>query len=145
MVQKIALSQGKNAVVDQEDYDWLSKWKWTYDTHGYAYRRDYKQNKKIYMHRVILRPSEGLVSDHINRDKLDNRRINLRAVTKLENNRNHGVSKRNKSGYTGVIWFKPAQLWRAYYGGKTGRVELGYFKKKTDAINARRDYVDGLR
>lgn len=143
-MKHITLSQGKFAIVDDLDFEWLNQWKWTYDSHGYAYRRDYKADKKIYMHREILRPEPGLITDHINRNKLDNRRLNLRAVTKLQNNRNHGLSKRNKSGYTGVIWFKAAKAWRAYYGGKEGRVELGYFNDIADAVKARNEYVTGL-
>lgn len=143
---KILLSQGKNAIVDSVDHGWLSQWKWTYDSsNGYVYRRDYKANKKVYMHREILKPKRGFVSDHINRDRLDNRRSNLRQVTQLQNARNHGKSRSNKSGYTGVHWFKPARLWRAYYGGGTGRIELGYFHDIRGAIKAREDYVSGLQ
>ena len=71
------------AKVDVSDFDYLSQWKWKLHKNGYAYRNSRHGN--IYMHRLILNPPNGLETDHINLDRLDNRRENLRAVTHAEN------------------------------------------------------------
>ena len=78
MSKQIPLSQGKFAAVDDADYDWLAKHKWTYDYKGYAMRRS--ANVTIYMHRVVLNASGPVMVDHVNGDGLDNRRENLRIV-----------------------------------------------------------------
>jgi len=87
----IPLTQGKVAIVDAADYDWLNQWKWYASKEGrvfYAIRRDNDcggRDIKVRMHRVILGVPTGLEGDHINGDGLDNRRANLRTVTKQQN------------------------------------------------------------
>lgn len=75
--------------------------------------------------------------DHINHDRLDNRIINLREATGTENHKNMSMDKRNKSGFTGVHWYKRASKWEASItvGGKLKY--LGYFQDIQDAITAR--------
>jgi hypothetical protein len=72
-LKTIKLSQGKEVIVDEEDYAYLSQWKW-YFNGGYAVRGC---KKRILMHRVIMATPDDKVTDHINRDKLDNRRCNF--------------------------------------------------------------------
>src|SRR2546430_16319669 len=98
--RKIKLTRGKYALVDLVDYEWLSQWKWYCSARGYAARRLYPENKVVYMHRVII--PEGEEVDHINHDKLDNRKSNLRPCTHKQNLRSRGLNKNNKSGYKGV-------------------------------------------
>jgi len=93
----IPLTQGKFAIVDAEDYDWLNKHKWcackvkqTY----YAKRKG--KGKLVCMHRQITSAPPHLLVDHINRNGLDNRKKNLRLCTRAENSRNRR-SLRNKS------------------------------------------------
>lgn len=93
------------------------------------------------MHRLILSTEEGMDTDHINQNKLDNRRGNLRPLSRSFNNHNQGPRRNNTSGHTGVNWFKPAKLWRAYIKVESvspKRIELGYFKTKEEAIKARK-------
>ena len=122
MTAKIALTQGMTVLVDREDLEWLSKWKWHYGhATGYA-RRNARVGERllpaqcpIYMHREILKPAAGLECDHINGNKLDNRRRNLRAVTHLINTRcEHKQRRNNTSGYKGVSWNKQHKMWAAY-------------------------------
>lgn len=97
----IKLTQGKQTIVDDEDYQYLSQWKWHYDK-GYVYRT----LKKISMHRVLMQAKKGQIVDHINLDTLDNRKSNLRFVTRLENSINRAKTKANTSGYKGAYKIK---------------------------------------
>ncbi len=97
-VEYITLTQGKKAIVDDEDYEWLSKHKWNF--HRYPKRRDGKEG--LLMHRAIMKPPDGYEVDHINRNTLDNRRSNLRIVSRKQNADNRGMFKNNTSGVKGV-------------------------------------------
>jgi hypothetical protein len=99
-------ANGRVTLVDDEDYDWLRKFTWRFDDHtGYAktqvWNHDQRRAHTRKLHNLLLPPKQGWCADHINRDKLDNRRANLRYVTKGENNRN-AFRCDNTSGYTGV-------------------------------------------
>lgn len=88
------------------------------------------------LHRVILGlPAEWV--DHINRDRLDNRRINLRTVTATENNRNRSISCANKSGVKGVSFCNTRKKWIAYVSKNGKNLNLGGFIDKEAAIAAR--------
>lgn len=76
--------------------------------------------------------------DHINGNRSDNRIVNLRAVSGLENNRNTKRYKNNTSGVLGVSWHKPDCRWRAHIKLPSGHITLGNFKDKNDAIAARK-------
>ncbi len=94
------------ALVDDELYDELNKYHWSISTNGYAQRRVKIGNRTsiIHMHRQIMGLTFGdkQCIDHINRDRLDNRKSNLRLCTRTENNHNMKLNKRNKSGAKGV-------------------------------------------
>ena len=75
--------------------------------------------------------------DHINRNKLDNRTINLRKCTIQENNRNHAKANNNTSGFIGVGWNKQDMVWVADIWINYKHISLGRFKQKEDAIRAR--------
>jgi len=63
-------------------------------------------NKKIRLHRLIINASEGDIADHISRNKLDNRKINIRLCTSSQNSMNRSKLSINTSGHTGVGWNK---------------------------------------
>ncbi len=109
-VKRIPLSGGLYAYVDAADYEWLSQYTWACHG-GYAARRE--NGKIIFMHRAIMRPPKGMVVDHIDSNKLNNCRVNLRNCTPRENGRNRakrigtssrfrGVTRRKDSGGYGV-------------------------------------------
>lgn len=111
---KISLSQGKFAIVDEDDFENLMQWKWHYTNTGYARRNDKTNNRKaIKMHRYIMDAPEGMDVDHINGNGLDNRKSNLRIVTH-QNNQFNMRSNRGSSKYKGVSFDKQTGLWRAY-------------------------------
>ena len=140
----IPLSQGLVALVSDEDYEYLSQWKWyAAKCSGgyYARRMDHKTGKLIYMHRVITSAPPDLVPDHINYNTLDNRRENLRLLTSTENLKNrspqkrHDLGKRFVAGYRGIRHFE-GRYWRAqiHINGKS--VHLGTFPTAEAAARA---------
>lgn len=133
---RIPVGDGEFALVDATDHAWLSRWRWGKNSRGYAYRKSGRQG--VLMHRLILEPPDGFEVDHVNRDKLDNRRVNLRAVTRSANHRNRGLSARNVSGVSGVIWDEQRGLWRASITVERKRRELGRFSTLRGAVAARR-------
>ena len=76
--------------------------------------------------------------DHINHVRNDNRIVNLRNVTKIENGRNQKLRSTNKSGVMGVYWDKGASKWRAVITHNNKKVHLGWFKDLDDAATARK-------
>lgn len=95
----IWLTHGRYAIVDVEDYEWLSKGKW--QLHKGRYARN--GNLHVAMHREILRAPKKVPTDHINGNGLDNRKSNLRLCTSRQNSFNRGASRINTTGFKGVI------------------------------------------
>jgi len=77
--------------------------------------------------------------DHINGNKDDNRIINLRSVSHLENHRNQKLRSTNTSGVMGVSWHKPASKWQAQVKVKGESIHLGSFSEFADAVAARQE------
>ena len=140
-MKQIPLTQGKFAIVDDEDYEELSKYNW-YAWRGngtyYAVRSigKYPNRSKERMHRRIMKAHKGQEVDHINRDSLDNRRCNLRLCTRSQNMANMSSYRKNcSSKYKGVSWDKIHRKWVAYIcRGKQRR--LGFFISEIDAAKA---------
>jgi hypothetical protein len=144
-VNKIYLSQGKFAIVDDEDFEWLSKWKWSLCS-GYAVRKIYLGNidgkyksKRFSMHREIMKVSKELKIDHINRNRIDNRKINLRTCNATQNLMNKKHQKNSASGIKGVRWREDIKKWHVEIQANKKRFYLGVFIEMSDAINAYND------
>lgn len=140
MTREIRLTQGKVALVDDEDYEQNSKYNWQYMGHrgGYAIRSQYGQGKPktIYMHRVVMDAPSGVEVDHINGDSLDNRRLNLRLATHAQNMHNRKLQKnKHVSIYTGVRP-SPARRWAAYISVNCWPKYLGTFATELEAAYA---------
>lgn len=127
-------------IIDEDDFDTVSKYCWYENNCGYAVTRISK-SRQILLHRLIMFGIDGAVSDikidHINRNKLDCRKINMRTCTDAENVLNRGLSSRNKSGVTGVIWRPNEKKWQAYICKDRRCISLGYYTNKDDAVCAR--------
>ena len=141
--RRIPLTQGRFAIVDPQDYQRLSKYKWRLcRTRGknvlYAERSIRLPGGKysrLLMHRQLIATPDGYVIDHINGCGLDNRRANLRLATVAQNAWNS--KKRNpRSGYKGVWFAGDKGLWRAAIVCHGRRIHLGYFKDKIAAAKA---------
>ena len=140
-MRQIKLTQGKFAIVDDDLYNELSKYNWCVTNQpstSYAVRNE--NNATIRMHRQILnlKYGDGKIVDHINRNGLDNRKGNLRIVSKAINCRNHGGHSDNTSGYTGVSWHKGINKWQAQINSRDRFINLGYHSNIKDAIDARK-------
>lgn len=141
----IALSQGKFAIVDDNDFDYLNKYKWsaclkrrgTINELWVAVRsiKDIKTKSHrniISMHREILGfPDKSI--DHINNDSLDNRRDNLRLVDCVQNGANKRGQTNNRSGYRGVWFDKDLKKYRANIKPGNKTIHLGCFLTKEEA------------
>ena len=134
-MKKITLTRGKFAIVDDEDFDALNQWKWWFTTRGYAVREE--KRKLVFMHRLINKTPNGFDTDHINRNKLDNRQANLRTVTRSQNFMNINPRKNNTSGVKGVQ--RHAEGWMARIKLNYKTIYLGYFKRFEDAVTARKN------
>ncbi len=142
-IRIIWLTKGKFAIVDIEDYQMLSRLKWYFGSNGYAVRGDYAggKNKKIYMHRVINKTPNGQHTDHINRNRLDNRKDNLRIATVQGNARNRESTPGSTSRYLGVCYLKKRKRWQA--AGKINGASkyLGNFTDEVDAAKAYNKFI----
>ena len=136
-VAYIHLTQGKIATIDAMDLFLVEGISW-YFNRGYARGNIYINGgqKCIKLHRLIMSAPDGMEVDHINLDKLDNRRCNLRLATAAQNQRNRPAYSTNTSGYKGVMWHKGANKWRARIvcGGK--KHSLGLYESKELAYEA---------
>ena len=109
-MKEIKLTQGKVALVDDEDFEFLSQWKWcaskpTYSKAYYALRGEWirkGKTKPILMQRVIMNTPEGLTVDHIDHNGLNNQKSNLRNCTQSQNRKNRTPNYDSTSKYLGV-------------------------------------------
>ena len=137
---EIPLTQGKVALIDDEDWDLVSGYKWhaskvlnTYYARTRVKRADGSKTF-LYMHRLLL----GLVgrkvkADHRDGDGLNNRRENLRSCSHAENLRNRGAQVNNISGLKGVSWHKQSGKWDASIRVNGKGKHLGLFTTKEAA------------
>lgn len=105
----IKLTRGYETVVDDEDYDWLSKYNWNASWRGaayYAYRprlnSDGPGPSTIAMHRTIMKTPDGLFVDHINENTLDNRKENLRNCTRAQNYHHRKKRRDSQCSFKGI-------------------------------------------
>ena len=148
----ISLTQNKKTIVDNEDYAYLIQWKWRITANGYAVTyekgKSHKTRQIICMHRLIINAPEDMVVDHKNRDRLDNRKINLRICTQTQNNGN--MRGHNRYDCKGVEFVKfngggktlRKKPWRSRLKIAGKRIELGTYVTKEEAIKA---YYEGAR
>jgi hypothetical protein len=133
----IPLTRGKFAIVDDEDFKRLSKFKWTYSD-GYAIRFVGKrgEQKKIYMHREITNAPEDMEVDHVHGNRSDNRKSELRLCTRKQNDTNSTIRSDNTSGFKGVTYRKDRKVWWAQIFHDGHWEFLGSYKSPEDAAKA---------
>jgi len=142
-MKEIALTQGKVTVVDDADFEWLNQYQWFAHKERknyYAARNIHHNGKRTLsrMHREILGLESGdkILTDHANRDSLDNRRFNLRTVDYSMNGYNEEPRKTNKSGYRGVSWHSKNKRWRIQMRFNGCLLHGGEYKNISEAVEA---------
>ena len=139
-MKEMLLSKGELCLVSDEDYDWICHLKWYRGTCGYAvvyiYCPKTKKQHGLFMHRVILRLKSNESCDHINGNRLDNRRENLRIATQAENVRNASAQKGSTSKFKGVYWNKRRKKWHSQVRIGSTRFHLGFYKEEEEAGRA---------
>lgn len=143
-MKTIPLTKGKNAIVDDDMYQTVNCHKWQYQQSsqgrnvGYACRPTPRikgaKRTRIYLHREILGVVNGQQVDHINGDRLDCRKANLRLCTAAQNQMNRRFfdgSKRSK--HRGVVWYKLSNKWGARITLKGKECYLGQYEAEEDA------------
>jgi len=131
----IPLSRGLVALVDDEDLFLVAGKKWHVSSRGYACRHEGRRPTREYvrMHRLILGTPNGVSVDHINGDRLDNRRANLRIATQFQNVGNMRLPSHNTSGFKGVSWDRANKKWRSVIHPLGRQLTLGRFDDSRDA------------
>jgi len=135
----IPLTKGFFALVDEGDYARVSEFIWHATDQGdgrfYA-ARSIGNSGKQFLHSFILATPYEIEVDHVNRDPLDNRRLNLRPATSSDNKCNRGLQSNNTSGFKGVSFSKSAGRWEAYVKKDYKKVHLGLFSSAENAAIA---------
>lgn len=130
--------KGSAVLIDDEDYGLVSQYSWRMLPDGYVHTspRVRGQNRKleIRLHRLIMDASKGLEVDHINGNKLDNRRSNLRLCNRWQNKANTRIISTNTTGFKGVSWHK--DKWQASIRVMGRLIYLGRYHTKEEAARA---------
>lgn len=140
-MKRIKLGSKGYAVISDQDYEMVTERSWHKSKRGYAVNDSNRNGnrKVIYLHQFILGKKDGFEIDHKNGDKLDNRRENLRYLTRSHNAIN-SKPRNSYSGVTGVTWFSRDQKWRAHIMINGKQIHLGYFEDKAEAVLARKNF-----
>ena len=142
-MEKIPLTQGKYAIVDDDQFVSLSQFRWFAQKHGRTYyplRWKYLDGGKrkiiIRMHRLIMNAPDGIEVDHKDGNGLNCQKENMRFCNHQGNSQNRRVNINSQSGFKGVSWHKYKNKWMARIG-HDGQIEnLGNFTDKEDAALA---------
>jgi hypothetical protein len=128
-------TKNEKILIDKEDYEKIKDVCWT-NAAGYCV--GYRKGQWVTLHRLITDCPKNMEVDHINHNTLDNRKCNLRIVTRSQNNMNHGLRKDNTSGVVGVRLHSCGKwVARIFINGK--EQHLGLFLTKEEAITARKE------
>ncbi len=128
----------KYTIIDTVDYELVKDlcWRESGDHYAKAYRKAPIYGD-IRLHRLLMNPDKQEEIDHENRDRLDNRRINLRVCTSAKNSMNSSIRSDNTSGYIGVQFIKSTGTYEANIQINGKHIYIGRYKNKQDAITAR--------
>ena len=133
---EIPLTQGKVALIDDDDYELICLYKWhahcTMDGRWYAKA----SSGQLSMHRLIMNPADVMEIDHIDGDGLNNQRSNLRVCTSTQNKGNMKKAQGKSSRYKGVCWDYSRNKWIVHIHKNNRQFHLGRFENEEDAARA---------
>lgn len=145
-MKELILSKGQKALVDDDDFYWLSQWNWSaVIIKGKIYAKRVLKKTKLrncskyetYIHRVIMRLTDStLMIDHIDGNTLNNQKDNLRIVTHTQNNWHRSANKIALSKYVGVFYKKDRNRWSAVIKRGDFKFSLGSYNSEKDAAIA---------
>lgn len=135
---ELTLPSGTTVLIDEADYPRVSARKWhTYICQGKLYvRSQLSRGRYVKLHRFILDAKPGEIVDHINGNRQDNRRSNLRIVTKQQSNMNRGPKANSSSRYKGVYFHNRDRKWAAHIFVNRKCISLGYYDDEDEAAIA---------
>ena len=124
---------------DLEDLPLIESRSWYRDKDGYLVSCYFFNGRRRFVrfHRIVMKAKPGQFIDHINKDRADNRKCNLRCCRRAENDRNRGIYATNTSGVTGVYFDKQRNKWVASISYDKKRTLIGRFASKEEAVRAR--------
>ena len=125
----------KTFVFDAADFDTVNKYRWFVNGHGYVCADD-KNRKRISLHRLLMGFPDEFVIDHINGDKTDCRRMNLRLASNQQNSFNAKTPSNNTTGYKGVHYDPGRNKYEAYIRPNGRKIHLGRYDSPIDAALA---------
>lgn len=131
--------QGEEFLFDSKDYDLIKDYYWRVNDGGYITTVTWSRGFALRLSRLIMHCPKGKYVDHINHDKMDNRKENLRIVTPQQNAMNQSLKSNNKSGVQGVCYDKSRDKWMATITYKYKTINLGRFDDFNDAVSIRKD------
>lgn len=131
-------SSDKMAIIDIIDYDIVSKYNWTLMPNGYVTGATIGQlkHKNMYLHKLILPSPDGMQTDHINCDKLDNRRSNLRIASPSQNSANYPSKSRSRVPFKGIVYREKSESYYVRCRSNHKTYCIGCFKNINDAAQA---------
>lgn len=139
------LNSDEIMLCDIEDWEKLKKHAWRTNKYGYAHARTTAgKRKNLRFHAEIIKCEKNMVRDHINRNKLDNRKTNIRITSTQVNILNRDTQVNNTSGHTGVFYDTNNGVWRAFIQLNGKRNYLGCFNNKNDAIRVRKEAEEDI-
>ena len=133
-----------NIKIDLDDVEKCKRIVWSINVYGnneHSPKKFYYavNGKKGLLHRFICGTPKGYVTDHIDLDTMNNRKKNLRTVTRSQNSMNREMQLNNKSGHNGVIWVERFSKWMAHIRKSGVQTNLGYYEDINEAVKVRRD------
>lgn len=134
-----ANNTGASFFFDKEDYDKVVDICWDENKSGYLVGYDNNNKKHVFFHRVVMNVENDKIVDHINRNKKDCRKTNLRICNQSDNTKNKSRRKDNRSGTTGVYFDKKRGRWISYIGVNGKNTYLGSYLTIDEAIHARKN------
>lgn len=133
----VKMIHSKTMICDIDDWMKLKDICWSADRNGYAIGKNMEFKKNVKFHQQVMGKKEGYFIDHINRNRLDNRKSNLRFVTPKGNGWNVGIGKKNKSGVLGV--YKHKDKWCATINTNRKSHHIGIYETLEEATKARKE------